>query len=65
MPLQVHSSQPFGALPWMLFLGCAALVPLSPEPARPRPYRRIPEDTLPGIAGWPVDEQGEAVTLFV
>lgn len=65
MPLPVHSSQPFGALPWMLFLGCAVLVPMSPEPARPRAYRQVPEDTLPGIAGWPVDDQGEAVTLFV
>ncbi|HJV91115.1 MAG TPA: hypothetical protein VJ623_12480 [Holophagaceae bacterium] len=63
MPLPVHSSQPFGALPWMLFLGCAVMVPLTEE--APRPVRRCPEDTLPGIAGWPVDDQGEAVTLFV
>ncbi len=63
MPLPAHSSQPFGALPWMLFLGCAVLVPLAVEPARPT--RRVPEDTLPGIAGWPVDDQGESVPLFV
>lgn len=44
-------------------MGCAVLVPLSVEPARP--VRRVPEDTLPGIAGWPVDEQGESVALFV
>jgi hypothetical protein len=62
VPLPTHSSQPFGALPWMLFLGCAVLVPLAVEPARPR---RVPEDTLPGIAGWPVDDQGESVPLFV
>lgn len=63
MPLPVHNSQPFGALPWMLFLGCAVLVPMTVEPVRP--VRRVPEDTLPGIAGWPVDDQGESVALFV
>lgn len=46
-------------------MGGALLVPLSVEPAEPRPVRRVPEDTMPGIAGWPVDDQGESVTLFV
>ncbi len=65
MPLPAHDTQPFGALPWMLFLGCAVLAPMAPEPRRTRPFRQVPEDTLPGLAGWPVDDQGESVTLFV
>lgn len=62
MSLPTPTHQPFGALPWMLFLGGALLVPLVVEPVKPR---RGPEDTLPGIAGWPVDDQGESVALFV